>query len=84
MNPFFMINNPMMNIVRQVQEIKQNPNQLANVLKQRGLISEDQFAEVSKMGNNYEQIGQYLMKNGRMPGNLNQYMGQVNQIKKFL
>lgn len=84
MNPFFMINNPMMNIVRQVQEIKQNPNQLANVLKQRGLISEDQFAEVSKMGSNYEQIGQYLMKNGRMPGNLNQYMGQVNQIKKFL
>lgn len=84
MNPFFMINNPMMNIVRQVQEIKQNPNQLANVLKQRGLISEDQFAEVSKMGSNYEQIGQYLMKNGRMPGNLNQYMGQVNQIQKFL
>lgn len=84
MNPFFMINNPMMNIVRQVQEIKQNPNQLANVLKQRGLISEDQFAEVSKMGSNYEQIGQYLMRNGRMPGNLNQYMGQVNQIQKFL
>lgn len=83
MNPFFM-NNPMMNIIRQYQQIKQNPSQLATLLKQRGLIDENQFVEVNKMGGNYEQIGQYLMQNGRMPANVQQYQGQVEQVQTMM
>lgn len=83
MNPFFM-SNPMMNIIRQYQQIKQNPSQLATLLKQRGMIDENQFVEVNKMGGNYEQIGQYLMQNGRMPANVQQYQGQVEQVQTMM
>jgi pentose-5-phosphate-3-epimerase len=85
MNPFFnMMNNPMINIVKQVQQIKQNPNQLATLLQQRGMINEQQAKEIQKMGGNYEQIGQYLMNNGRMPTNVQQYQNQVNQIENMM
>ena len=85
MNPFFnMMNNPMINIVKQVQQIKQNPNQLATLLQQRGMINEQQAKEIQKMGGNYEQIGQYLMNNGRMPTNVQQYQNQVNQRRGSL
>lgn len=83
MNPFFM-NNPMMQIMRQYQQIKQNPSQLATLLKQRGMIDENQFVEVNKMGGNYEQIGQYLMQNGKMPANVQQYQGQVEQVQTMM
>lgn len=85
MNPFFnMMNNPMMNIIKQVQQIKQNPNQLATLLQQRGMINDQQAKEIQKMGGNYEQIGQYLMNNGRMPTNVQQYQNQVNQIENMM
>ncbi len=83
MNGFFNMN-PMFNVLRQVQQIKQNPNQLANLLKQRGLIDDNQFAEVSKMGNDYEQIGRFLMQNGKMPTNVQQYQSQVEQIQNMM
>ena len=85
MNPFFnFLNNPMMNIMRQVQQIKQNPNQLASLLKQRGMIDERQATEIQKMGNNYEQIGHYLMDVGRMPTNVQQYENQVNEVQNMM
>lgn len=85
MNPFFtMMNNPMIKIMQQVQQIKQNPNQLAQLLRQRGMIDDNQFAEVSKMGSNYQQIGQYLMQNGKMPTNVKQYESQVNQVQNMI
>lgn len=85
MNPFFnMMNNPMMNIIRQVQQIKQNPNQLATLLQQRGMINEQQAKDIQKMGGNYEQIGHYLMNNGRMPTNVQQYQDQVNQVQNMM
>ncbi len=74
----------MINIVKQVQQIKQNPNQLATLLQQRGMINEQQAKEIQKMGGNYEQIGQYLMNNGRMPTNVQQYQNQVNQIENMM
>lgn len=83
MNGFFNMN-PMFNVLRQVQQIKQNPNQLANLLKQRGLIDDNQFAEVSKMGNNYEQIGRFLMQNGKMPTNVQPYQSQVEKIQNLM
>lgn len=79
-----MMNNPIMNVMRQVQQIKQNPNQLAGFLQQRGMINEQQAKEIQKMGSNYEQIGHYLMDNGRMPTNVQQYNGQVQQVQDMM
>ena len=76
--------NPMFQVMQQVMQIKRNPNQLANILRQRGMINENQFAEVSKMGGNYEQIGQYLMQNGRLPSNIQPYEQQVNQMQNAM
>lgn len=85
MNPFFnMMNNPIINVMRQVQQIKQNPNQLAGFLQQHGMINEQQAKEIQKMGSNYEQIGHYLMDNGRMPTNVQQYNGQVQQVQDMM
>lgn len=84
MNPFFMMNNPMMQFINQVRQIKQNPNQLANVLQQRGMISPQQAQDIQKMGGNYEQIGHYLMNQGRMPNNVEQYQNQVDQIQNMM
>ena len=85
MNPFFnMMNNPMMQIINQVQQIRQNPNQLANLLQQKGMITPQQAQDIQSMGGNYEQIGQYLMKQGRLPGNVNQYQSQVEQIQNMM
>lgn len=85
MNPFFnMMNNPMMNIIRQVQQIKQNPSQLASLLQQKGMISDQQAKDIQQMGGNFEQVGQYLMQNGKMPTNVQQYQGQVNQVQNMM
>lgn len=78
------MNNPMMQIINQVQQIKQNPNQLANLLQQRGMITPQQAQDIQSMGGNYEQIGQYLMKQGRLPGNVSQYQSQVEQIQNMM
>lgn len=85
MNPFFnlMRPNPMMQVLQQYRQIKQNPQQLANLLRQRGMITENQFADVSKMGSNYQQIGQYLMQNGKMPTNIQSYEDQISQVQNM-
>lgn len=93
MNPFFNIPNMgmpvnpmqnMMNVLNQVRQIKQNPQQLACLLKQRGMINDNQVEEIQKMGNNYEQIGHYLMNNGSIPSNIQQYQGQVQQMQNMI
>ena len=76
--------NPMFQLIQQVQMIRQNPSQLANVLQQRGMINQQQAQDIQKMGGNYQQIGQYLMNQGRMPNNVQQYQGQVEQIEKMM
>lgn len=79
-----MMNNPMMNLLQHVRQIKQNPSQLAGILQQRGMINEQQARDIQQMGGNFEQIGQYLMQNGKMPTNVQQYQGQVNQVQDML
>ena len=74
----------MMNIVQYTQQIKQNPNVLVNLLEQRGMITKQQASDIKNMGNNYEQIGQYLIQNGKMPSNVSQYEGQVNQVQNYM
>ena len=85
MNPFFnMMNNPVMNILSQVQQIKQNPNQLAALLQQRGLINQQQAQDIQKMGTNYEEIGHYLMSNGRIPTNIQPYQNQIHEVQNMM
>lgn len=86
MNPFFsmMRQNPMFNFMRQVSQIRQNPDQLVNLLQQRGMINEQQAADIQRMGNDYEKIGQYLMNSGRIPQNLSQFENAVNQVQKMM
>ncbi len=73
-----------MNLLQQVRQIKQNPSQLAGILQQRGMINEQQARDIQQMGGNFEQVGQYLMQNGKMPTNVQQYQGQVNQVQDML
>ena len=76
--------NPMFQFIQQVRQIRQNPNQLATLLRQRGMISDEQISQIQQMGNNYEEIGRYLMGNGKLPNNVQQYQGQIEQIKNMM
>ena len=76
--------NPMMQVIQQYRQIKRNPNQLANILQQRGIISPEQAQNIQQMGGNYSQIGQYLMNQGRMPTNVQQYQNQVEQVQNII
>lgn len=80
MNSFYSV----MQIIQQYRQIKQNPNQLANLLREKGMISEDQIADVSKMGGHYGQVGQFLIGNGKLPQNYQQYGQEVNNIQNML
>lgn len=90
MNPFFnmmrpmMQQNPMMQVIQQYRQIKNNPEQLATFLKQKGMITDDQCTDISKMGGHYSQVGQYLMNNGKMPTNVQQYENQVSQVQNMM
>ena len=48
------------------------------------MINDNQVEEIQKMGNNYEQIGHYLMNNGSIPPNIQQYQGQVQQMQNMI
>ena len=73
-----------MNILRTAQQIKQNPNMLASILQRQGMISEQQVKEIQKMGSNYEQVGRYLISNGRIPENVQPFENQVNQVQNMM
>lgn len=74
----------MMSLVQQARQIEQNPAILPKLLQQSGMITDQQAKEIQNMGNNYEQIGQYLIQNGRIPSNYQPYENQVNQIQNML
>lgn len=87
MNPYFNGMNPMngaMQFIQRVMQIKQDPTQLSNLLMQRGMINQQQAQEIARMGGNYEQIGQYLISNGKMPTNVQAYQGQVNEVQNLM
>jgi membrane-bound lytic murein transglycosylase len=48
------------------------------------MINESQAKEIEKMGNNYEQIGRYLMDNGKLPNNVQSYQGQDEQVQNMM
>ena len=74
----------MMDIIQQYQQIKQHPEMLGPFLQQHGMINGQQLKDIQEMGNNYEQVGQYLMQNGKMPTNVQQYENQVNQFQNMM
>ena len=76
--------NPMFQMMQQIMQIKRNPNQLASLLRQKVMIDDNQFTDISKMGGDYERIGQYLMQNGRLPSNIQPYEQQVNQMQSAM
>lgn len=76
--------NPRMQFIQQVMQIKRNPNQLAGFLQQKGMITPQQAQDIQKMGGNYEQIGHYLMNQGKMPTDVQQYQNEVNQVQNMM
>lgn len=63
----------MMNVISQVQQLRQNPQSIPEFLKNSGHITDTQYNAIKGMSNP-QQIGQYLM--GNIPQNM---YGQVQQ-----
>lgn len=86
MNPFYQANpmNGMFQFIQKVQQIKRDPNQLGNLLMQRGMINEQQAQDIARMGGNYEQIGQYLIHNGKLPNNVENYQNDVSKVQNMM
>lgn len=86
MNPFSQANpmNGMFQFIQKVQQIKRDPNQLSNLLMQRGMINEQQAQDIARMGGNYEQIGQYLINNGKLPNNIENYQNDVSKVQNMM
>ncbi len=72
-----------MQIKNQMQQFRQNPQGVADFLKQSGRITEDQYEQIKGMNGNFSQIGQFLM--GSAPQNMvGQIQNGVNTIQKQL
>lgn len=56
----------LMRVMNQVSQLRQNPNGIADFLKQQGRINDNQYSAIQKM-NDPAEIGQYLMQSGVMP-----------------
>ena len=71
------MNNNIMQFIQQVQQFRQNPEQLKQMLYQNGKISQEQFEAIQGM-NSFQEIGQYLIDNNVIPQNLQ------NQFKNLI
>ena len=76
--------NPIQNIQQikaQYQNLKNNPQGIADYLKKSGRFTDEQINTISGMNGNVSQIGQYLM--GSAPQNMmGQIQNGVNTIQK--
>lgn len=73
----------MVNMVQQIRQMQQNPNQLADLLLNAGKITNEQYNEIK--GYNPQQIGEYLMKTGSLPQQqLQQAYGMVPQVQQMM
>lgn len=54
------------NMLAQLQQIQQNPNQIKQMLYQNGKISKEQFDAMKSM-NSFDEIGQYIVNNNIIP-----------------
>ena len=65
-----------MNILQMVSQIRQNPNQLSQLLYQKGKINQEQFSALQ--GKSPSEMGEYLLNNNILPAN------QFNQLKSMV
>lgn len=70
----------MNNIIQIAQQIKNNPNQIKQMLYQNGKINQEQFEAIQGM-NSFEEIGQYLVQNNLIP-NFQNLQQQVKSMMK--
>lgn len=92
MNPIFGrmmggMNQPVsnvMNMIQQIRQMQQNPNQLASLLLNNNKITREQYEEIKNY--NPQQIGEYLMKTGSIPQQQVQqaYQNIVPQVQQQL
>ena len=91
MNPIFGrmmggMNQPfsnVMNMIQQIKQMQQNPNQLASLLLNNNKITKEQYEEIKDL--NPQQIGEYLMNAGSLPQQqLQQAYGMVPQVQQMM
>ena len=77
------MNNNIMQFIQQVQQFRQNPEQLKQMLYQNGKISQEQFEAIQGM-NNFDEIGKYLIDNNIIPNSqLPQLQQQAQQLSSL-
>lgn len=80
--------NPIQNIMQlrnQMRQLKQNPQGVADFLKQSGQITDEQYKDIRGMNGNFSQVGQYLLNAApqNMYGQIERGVNNVqNQIKE--
>ena len=79
---------PIMQMMKYINMLKQNPNQISDFLFQQGRINRQQYDEIQQMGigSNPQAIGQYLMNHGMMNQNQVQdaYQNQALPIQNSM
>lgn len=77
------MNNNIMQFIQQVQQYRQNPEQLKQTLYQNGKISQEQFEAIQGM-NSFDEIGKYLIDNNIIPNSqLSQLQQQAQQLSSL-
>ena len=77
------MNNNIMQFIQQVQQFRQNPEQLKQMLYQNGKISQEQFEVIQGM-NDFDEIGKYLIDNNIIPNSqLPQLQQQAQQLSSL-
>lgn len=57
--------NNVLGLISQIQQIKNNPDMLLDILLQRGKINQQQYNELQPYKNNVQQIAVYLANHGK-------------------
>ena len=73
-------------IVNAVQQVRQNPNQLGQLLRDHGRITDEQLNEINQLGGNPSQIGNYLMSHNLMSQQdaTQLYQNDYQQVKQAI
>lgn len=67
------------NIIATIQQIKQNPDQLKQMLYENGKINREQYEAIKPMSS-FSDIGNYLVNNNLIPN----YQALQSQVKNIL
>ncbi len=85
MNPLFGGLGNIMQTVNAIQQVRQNPSQLGQILYDHNKINQTQLEEINRLGGNPQQIGNYLINNNIMTQQQAQQMYQSTpQIQSVL